>query len=130
MRLFSAFRQRKSVAEGKSRAAAADTVLSPPSDETPRLGVSAAERVLGDFSISSDVWPVLVLSVVAGAVSAGVALGLLDLIGLKARQRQLAEERHRERVLKIRRAAGALAGSPDEGQQETATPPAAGGEPG
>lgn len=37
---------------------------------------------LADFTIRLDVWRVLVLSVVVGAVSAGVALGLLDLIGL------------------------------------------------
>jgi chloride channel protein, CIC family len=82
MRLFSAFRQRKSVAEGESRSAAADTMLSPPGDESPELGTSAAERLLGDFTIGSDVWPVLLLSVVIGAIAAGVALGLLDLIGL------------------------------------------------
>jgi chloride channel protein, CIC family len=59
-----------------------DTVLSPPGDESPAPAVTAKARELGDFTIGRDVWPVLGLSVVAGVVSAGVALGLLDLIGL------------------------------------------------
>ena len=40
------------------------------------------ERSLGDFSVTPAVWVPLVLSLLVGAVSAGVALGLLDLIGL------------------------------------------------
>lgn len=40
------------------------------------------ERSLGDFSVTPGVWVPLVLSLFVGAVSAGVALGLLDLIGL------------------------------------------------
>jgi chloride channel protein, CIC family len=82
MRLFRAFRRRDLVAEGAPHPHAGDTVLSPPGDEVPPWPASRAERVLGDFTIDRDVWPVLGLSVLAGAVSAGVALGLLDLIGL------------------------------------------------
>ncbi|HEX6521458.1 MAG TPA: chloride channel protein [Streptosporangiaceae bacterium] len=53
---------------------------------TPKSGgraLTPAERALGDFTISlRAVWPVLVLSVVVGAIAAGVALVLLDLIGM------------------------------------------------
>jgi H+/Cl- antiporter ClcA len=48
-------------------------------DERPRQG---AERVLGDFTLGFDTLRLLPLSLVVGAVSAVVALGLLDLIGL------------------------------------------------
>jgi H+/Cl- antiporter ClcA len=60
------------------------TILSPPGDaETGGRELTPAERSLGDFTISlRSVWPVLVLSVVIGAIAAGVALGLLDLIGM------------------------------------------------
>lgn len=44
--------------------------------------MSPAERSLADFSLDWWAWRVLALSVLVGAVSAGVALGLLDLIGL------------------------------------------------
>jgi CIC family chloride channel protein len=40
------------------------------------------ERALGDFTLGTEVFRVLPLAVVVGALSAGVALGLLDLIGL------------------------------------------------
>lgn len=43
---------------------------------------SGIERSLGDFSLDRRAWRVLILSLVVGAVSGGVALGLLDLIGL------------------------------------------------
>jgi hypothetical protein len=70
MSLFGAFRQRKPVSEGvPSRSG--DTVFSPPGDE-PALPVSAAEPALADFSITGDVWPVLLLSVVAGACQPGM----------------------------------------------------------
>jgi chloride channel protein, CIC family len=62
--------------------AAGDTVLSPPGRETPAPTITATARELGDFTIGRDVWPVLLLSVPVGVVSAAVALGLLDLIGL------------------------------------------------
>lgn len=81
MNLFREFRER-----GGKRAvsASADTILSPPGDEeTGGRELTKAERALGDFTISlTAVWPVLVLSVVVGAVAAGVALVLLDLIGM------------------------------------------------
>lgn len=64
------------------RSESGDTVLSPPSSEEAQPPVPRAGRALGDFTIDRGVWAVLVLSVLAGAVSAGVALGLLDLIGL------------------------------------------------
>lgn len=57
-----------------------ETILTSSSDGTG-LG-SEEERALGDFTITFGVWRVVVLSVVVGAVSAGVALGLLRLIGL------------------------------------------------
>ncbi|HEX4062479.1 MAG TPA: chloride channel protein [Streptosporangiaceae bacterium] len=45
--------------------------------------LSAGERGLGDFTSGfGEVWPVLALAVPVGAVAAGVALALLDLIGL------------------------------------------------
>jgi CIC family chloride channel protein len=81
MRLFRKFRERG----GKEASpASADTILSPPGDEeTGGRALTEAERALGDFTMSlKAVWPVLVLSVVVGAVAAGVALGLLDLIGM------------------------------------------------
>jgi H+/Cl- antiporter ClcA len=48
-------------------------------DERPTLG---AERTLGDFTTGVEVLRLLPLAVVVGALAAGVALGLLDLIGL------------------------------------------------
>ena len=48
-------------------------------DRRPALG---PERVLGDFTLGTEVVRLLPLSVVVGILSAGVALGLLDLIGL------------------------------------------------
>jgi CIC family chloride channel protein len=60
----------------------ADTILSPPTADAPPTAPEPYERALGDFSITPDVWVTLVLSLVVGAVSAGVALGLLDLIGV------------------------------------------------
>ncbi len=48
-------------------------------DERPR---ASEERALGDFTLGPEIWRTLPLSVVVGALSAGVALGLLDLIGL------------------------------------------------
>jgi hypothetical protein len=154
---------------------------------TPESGgraLTPAERALGDFTISlRAVWPVLVLSVVVGAIGAGVALVLLDLIGmithiaydgtfgwsliqpslhhfgwltifvpvmaehcigalpvvtrdtkrllgilnefdlLKARQRQMTEEWHRERVLRLRHAsvsASATAAAPKAASPGTA----------
>ena len=48
-------------------------------DERP---LSSAERALGDFTVGPEIWRVLPLAVVVGALSAGVALALLDLIGL------------------------------------------------
>jgi H+/Cl- antiporter ClcA len=59
-----------------------DTVLSPPASEVLLSDTTFAERSLGDFSITADVWKTLVLALIVGALSAGVALGLLDLIGL------------------------------------------------
>jgi H+/Cl- antiporter ClcA len=64
------------------RSESGDTVLSPPTSEVAGPPVPGAERALGDFTIDRGVGLVLALSVLAGAVSAGVALGLLDLIGL------------------------------------------------
>jgi chloride channel protein, CIC family len=60
------------------------TILSPAGDEeTGGRALTPAERALGDFTISlSTVWPVLLLSVLVGAIAAGVSLVLLDLIGL------------------------------------------------
>jgi CIC family chloride channel protein len=71
-------------AGGGSSAASGGTILSPPGDEeTGGRAPTPAERALGDFTISlRSVWPVLVLSVFVGAVAAGVALALLDLIGM------------------------------------------------
>jgi CIC family chloride channel protein len=60
----------------------ADTMLSPSAARGRAEQVSAAERSLGDFSIDRRAWRVLALSVVVGVVSAGLAWGLLDLIGL------------------------------------------------
>jgi H+/Cl- antiporter ClcA/CBS domain-containing protein len=48
-------------------------------DARPDRGV---ERVLGDFTLSLDALRLVPLAVVVGAISAVVALGLLDLIGL------------------------------------------------
>jgi H+/Cl- antiporter ClcA len=64
--------------------ASADTILSPPGDEeTGGRTLTDAERALSDFTIGlAGMWPVLVLSVVVGAAAAGVALVLLDLIGM------------------------------------------------
>jgi H+/Cl- antiporter ClcA len=61
-----------------------DTILSPPGDEeTGGRALTEAERSLSDFTVSlTTLWPVLVLSVVVGALAAGVALALLDLIGM------------------------------------------------
>src|SRR5579875_205872 len=77
------FRVRGLVAAGASPDAGG-TILSPPGDEeTGGRRLTSAERALGDFTISlRSVWPVVALSVVVGAISAGVALVLLDLIGL------------------------------------------------
>jgi CIC family chloride channel protein len=82
-RLFRAFRGRDP-ARGGTAPESGSTILSPPGDEETRgRPLTEAERALGDFTISlRSVWPVLVLSVVVGAVAAGVALVLLDLIGL------------------------------------------------
>jgi len=58
-------------------------MLSPPADEVAPRVAAPFERSLGDFTVTaSAVWVPLVLSLLVGAVSAGVALGLLDLIGL------------------------------------------------
>ena len=43
---------------------------------------AGAERALGDFTLGVDVFRTLPLAVVVGGMAAGVALGLLDLIGL------------------------------------------------
>ena len=77
------FRVRGLVAAGASPDAGG-TILSPPGDEeTGGRRLTPAERALGDFTISlRSVWPVVALSAVVGAISAGVALVLLDLIGL------------------------------------------------
>ena len=48
-------------------------------DERPR---SSFERALGDFTVGPEIWRVVPLAVVVGALSAGVAVALLDLIGL------------------------------------------------
>ena len=48
------------------------------SDDRP---LRSAERALGDFTLGAEIVRVLPLSVVVGALSAAVALGLLDLIG-------------------------------------------------
>jgi CIC family chloride channel protein len=48
-------------------------------DERPR---SSFERALGDFTVGPEIWRVVPLAVVVGALSAAVALALLDLIGL------------------------------------------------
>ena len=64
-------------------AKAGGTILSPPGAGSSGRPLTEAERALGDFTISlRSVWPVLLLSVAVGAVAAGVALVLLDLIGL------------------------------------------------
>ncbi len=55
-----------------------DTTL-PPDAESP---LSSKLLHLGDFSLTSSVWRVMALAPVVGAVAAGVALALLDLIGL------------------------------------------------
>ena len=55
----------------------ADSVGGP--DERP---ASSAERALGDFTLDVGSLRLLPLAVAVGALSAGVALGLLDLIGL------------------------------------------------
>ena len=83
MRASRAFRGRD-VATAQPAAESGGTVLSPPGDEeTGGRALTAAERALGDFTISlGSVWPVLVLSVVVGVVAAGVALVLLGLIGV------------------------------------------------
>lgn len=48
------------------------TILSPPGDEGNGRTLTEAERALSDFTISlRAVWPVLVLSLVTGAVAAG-----------------------------------------------------------
>ena len=45
--------------------------------------LTKAERALSDFTIDlRAIWPVLGLSVVVGAIAAGVALALLDMIGV------------------------------------------------
>ncbi|MHB1432037.1 MAG: chloride channel protein [Streptosporangiaceae bacterium] len=45
--------------------------------------LTKAERALSDFTIDLPaIWPVLGLSVVVGAIAAGVALALLDMIGV------------------------------------------------
>lgn len=83
MRLFRMLRERQLVGDVAAPESGA-TILSPPGDEeTGGRELTEAERALGDFTISlRSVWPVLILSVVVGAVAAGVALILLDLIGL------------------------------------------------
>jgi chloride channel protein, CIC family len=43
---------------------------------------AGTERALGDFTLGTDVFRTLPLAVVVGGLAAGVALGLLDLIGL------------------------------------------------
>ena len=57
-------------------------MLSPPAGEVQPRSAAPFERSLGDFSVTPSVWVPLLLSLLAGAVSAGLALGLLDLIGL------------------------------------------------
>jgi chloride channel protein, CIC family len=63
---------------------AGETILSPPGDEeTGGRELTPAERALGDYTISlRSAWPVLALSVVVGAIGAGISLVLLDLIGM------------------------------------------------
>lgn len=56
-----------------------ETILSPAHEKD---SVSAAETSLADFTTTSGVWRIVVLAAIVGALSAGVALGLLDLIGL------------------------------------------------
>ena len=68
--------------KAQSAASQPDTMLSPPAPEEPPGAPAPFERSLGDFSVTSSVFVPLVLSLFVGAVSAGVALGLLDLIGL------------------------------------------------
>lgn len=70
--------------KGGAAPEAGGTIVSPPGDEeTGGRALTKAERTLGDFTISlKSVWPVLVLSAVVGAGAAGVALALLDLIGM------------------------------------------------
>ncbi|MGH3171442.1 MAG: hypothetical protein ACRDN0_36975, partial [Trebonia sp.] len=82
MRLLQMFREHG--ARQRAEPGSGGTILSPPGDEETRgRALTPAERTLGDFTISlRSVWPVLVLSVVVGAVAAGVALVLLDLIGM------------------------------------------------
>jgi CIC family chloride channel protein len=92
MRLFRAFRGRQLIEGGTPPPQSPGTMLSPPGEdaasrrgdeETQGRALTAAERSLGDFTIKiKPVWPVLLLSVVVGAVAAGVALVLLDLIGM------------------------------------------------
>ncbi len=83
MRLSRAFRGRDLITGGAAPESGG-TILSPRDDE--KIGgrpLTEAERALGDFTISlRSVWPVLVLSVVVGAIAAGVALALLNLIGM------------------------------------------------
>ncbi|MGH9114801.1 MAG: chloride channel protein, partial [Acidimicrobiales bacterium] len=58
-----------------------DTVLSPPSHEQEGEAKPRALS-LGDFSVTvGQVWRVFLLSIIVGALAAGVSLGLLDLIG-------------------------------------------------
>jgi CIC family chloride channel protein len=78
-------RTRSGARRNTRRPVGPDTMLtaSDGADHTGALrGASTAERSLGDFSLGWRAWRLVVLSLVVGAVSAGVALGLLDLIGL------------------------------------------------
>ncbi|MGH3260382.1 MAG: chloride channel protein, partial [Trebonia sp.] len=81
--LFRMFHQRE-LASGEEAPESGSMILSPPGDEeTGGRELTKAERSLGDFTLSfKSVWPVLVLSVVVGAIAAGIALILLDLIGM------------------------------------------------
>lgn len=56
-----------------------DGTILPPDAESP---LSSKLLHLGDFSLTSSVWRVMALAPVVGALAAGVALALLDLIGL------------------------------------------------
>ncbi len=48
-------------------------------DERP---ARTSERALGDFTLGTEIFRILPFAVVVGALAAGLALGLLDLIGL------------------------------------------------
>ncbi len=83
MRLFRVFGGRHLTGR-RSAPESGGTILSPPDDEGIHgRPLTPSERALGDFTISlASAWPVIALSVLVGAISAGVALALLDLIGM------------------------------------------------